>query len=60
MTEFSSPAAREAALNAVRQAFDKQQWSRASSLSERFYMDEQNPKLNTELDASLYHEQQCF
>lgn len=58
MTEFSSPAAREEALNAARQAFDKQQWSQASSLFERLYTDDQTPQLNHKVVASLYYNQQ--
>ncbi|MCF7523735.1 hypothetical protein L3X07_12550 [Levilactobacillus brevis] len=58
MTEFSSPVAREEALNAARQVFDKQQWSQASSLFERLYTDDQTPQLNHKVVASLYYDQQ--
>ncbi|MFC6261124.1 hypothetical protein [Levilactobacillus fujinensis] len=58
MSEFTSPAAREKALEAARVAFETQNWSVAAAGFERLYQDQQTAELNRYLVASLYHDQQ--
>lgn len=57
MGEFTSPAAREQALEKAYQAFSAGEWSTAAALFERLYTDQQTAEFNRYLVASLYHDE---
>jgi len=58
MSEFTSPAAREKALEAAQTDFKAKKWSAAAAGFERLYQDQQTAEVNQYLVASLYHDQQ--
>lgn len=57
MGEFSSPAAREQAIEKAHQAFSAGEWSTATDWFERLYTDQQTAEFNRYLVASLYHDE---
>lgn len=57
MGEFSSPAAREQAVEKAHQAFSAEEWSTAADLFEKLYNDQQTAEFNRYLVASLYHDE---
>ncbi|NLR10055.1 MULTISPECIES: hypothetical protein [Lactobacillaceae] len=57
MGEFTSPAAREQAIEKAHQAFSAGKWSTATELFEKLYTDQQTAEFNRYLVASLYHDE---